>query len=144
LIVYDINFFDHKSIKEKIIKYLKSNKLIKIQVDYSQGVDLKRVAQLHNLTIQQVIKRHTDVTYRVYAIGFLEGFAYLAKVDSKIATPRLKTPRDKIKKGSVAIADNQTAIYPEDSAGGWNIIGVTEFDDFDKFEIGDRVRFISV
>ena len=102
---------------------------------------MERVAEINNISTEEVIARHTQTTYRVYAIGFMVGFAYLAKVDDTIATPRLSTPRDKVPKGSVAIADTQTAIYPQDSAGGWNIIGHTDFDDFSSFEIGDRVRF---
>ncbi len=119
-------------------------KLIEIPVDYTQGLDLERVAQLHGLTPAEVIAKHTGKTYRVYAIGFMVGFAYLANVDDNIATPRLSSPRSKVPKGSVAIAESQTAIYPQESAGGWNIIGHTEFDDFESFEIGDSVRFVSV
>ncbi len=151
LIQYDMNYYDHLSIKEAILKQLsehqestveKSTKLIEIPVDYSKGIDLNRVATLHHISTQEVIAKHTQTTYRVYAIGFMVGFAYLAKVDEDIATPRLSTPRDKVPKGSVAIADTQTAIYPQDSAGGWNIIGHTNFEDFDRFEVGDSVRFI--
>ena len=150
LIQYNINHYDHLSIKETVLKQVseyqensteKSSKLIEIPVDYSKGMDLNRVAELHNISTQKVIEKHTQTTYRVYAIGFMVGFAYLAKVDDAIATPRLSSPRDKVPKGSIAIADTQTAIYPQDSAGGWNIIGHTDFDDFSSFEIGDRVRF---
>lgn len=38
----------------------------------------------------------------------------------------------------------QLMVLSKDSAGGWNIVGHTDFDDFDRFEIGDSVRFISV
>ena len=48
----------------------------------------------------------------------------------------------------VAIADNQTAVYPQNSPGGWNIIGKTALELFDKnlrnltiFEIGNKVKF---
>ncbi|WP_052502536.1 carboxyltransferase domain-containing protein [Halarcobacter anaerophilus] len=44
----------------------------------------------------------------------------------------MKTPRKKIPKGSVAIADSQTAVYPKESPGGWNILGRTAFNFFDK------------
>ena len=101
------------------------------------------MAEFHGLTPDEVIAKHTAKTYRVYAIGFMVGFAYLANVDDDIITPRLDTPRAKVPKGSVAIAESQTAIYPQQSAGGWNIIGHTEFDDFESFEIGDSVRFVA-
>jgi allophanate hydrolase subunit 1 len=72
------------------------------------------------------------------------GFAYLGTLPTTLITPRLSTPRAKVPKGSVAIADNQTAIYPQQSAGGWNIIGHTDFDDFASFSIGDSVEFIRI
>ena len=50
----------------------------------------------------------------------------------RISTSRLQTQEKKFLKGSVAIANNQTAIYPQNSAGGWNIIGKTAFEVFDK------------
>jgi KipI family sensor histidine kinase inhibitor len=121
-----------------------TNKLIKIPTNYKNNLDLQRVAKHNYLTIDEVIKLHTQTIYRVYAIGFIVGFAYLAKVNPKITTPRLETPRAEVPKGSVAIADNQTAIYPQNSAGGWNIIGHTHFDEFDSFCVGDRVQFVSI
>ena len=153
LVQYDIFHYDSDSIKEIIIKQLceqnikhaiKQGKLIEIPVDYSQGLDLQRVADYHGISCEEVIAKHIGKTYRVYAIGFMEGFAYLGKVDDTIITPRLDSPRKKIPKGSVAIAEVQTAIYPLDSPGGWNILGVTDFDDFALFEVGDRVRFLDV
>jgi KipI family sensor histidine kinase inhibitor len=96
------------------------------------GFDLQRVALNANISIEEVIKIHSSKIYDVFTIGFLPGFAYLASVDDKIITPRLNSPRKKIPKGSVAIADSQTAVYPCDSPGGWNIIGRTTFEFFDK------------
>ena len=151
LIQYDLSFYDYLSIQKAITKQLsthqdasvaKENKLIKIPTHYDKGLDLERVAKYHQLTAEEVIELHTQTIYRVYAIGFMVGFAFLARVNEKIATPRLSTPRAKVPKGSVAIADSQTAIYPQDSAGGWNIIGRTEFDGFDQFTIGDSVQFV--
>jgi KipI family sensor histidine kinase inhibitor len=153
LVHYDINFYNESEIKKTINELLKnrtkksvskSSKTIEIPVDYSKGLDLQRVAEFNNLSVEDVIKIHTDKTYRVYAIGFMVGFAYLAKVDDSIVTPRLDTPRSKVTKGSVAIADNQSAVYPSDSAGGWNILGMTDFDEFDRFEVGDSVRFVAL
>ena len=52
-------------------------------------------------------------TYRVYMVGFVPGFAYMAEVDPRIAAPRRATPRTAVPAGSVAIAGGQTGIYPE-------------------------------
>ncbi|MCH9739571.1 MAG: allophanate hydrolase subunit 1 [Epsilonproteobacteria bacterium] len=152
LIHYDIYIYNYQTIQETIIEALErtqqsfkksDGKLITIPTNYN-GVDLESVAKTNNLTIDEVITLHTQTIYRVYAIGFMVGFAYLAKVNPQIATPRLNTPRAKVPKGSVAIADNQTAIYHQESAGGWNIIGHTEFDAFEQFAVGDRVQFVRV
>ena len=150
LVQFDIFTHDHESLiaiikkealKQQNIKTTTENKLIKIPTNYQQNLDLERVAKHNKLDIDEVINLHTQNTYRVYAIGFMVGFAYLASVPSKISTPRLQSPRKKVPKGSVALADTQTAIYPQDSAGGWNIIGHTEFDAFHTFEVGDKVQF---
>ncbi|MEA3491445.1 MAG: allophanate hydrolase subunit 1 [Campylobacterota bacterium] len=153
LIQYDLSLYNYRSIQEAIKKQLsthqsttttKESRLIKIPTSYDDGLDLERVAESNQLTVEEVILLHTQTIYRVYAIGFMVGFAFLASVNEKIATPRLSTPRAKVPKGSVAIADSQTAIYPQDSAGGWNIIGQTEFDDFEHFSVGDTVEFVRI
>ena len=148
---FDVQYYSFNTLKEKITVMLsgrevpsrqKGGALYEIPVDYHQGVDLERIANLHHLSVDEAIKIHTGKTYRVYAIGFMVGFAYLGVVDRRIMTPRLKTPRQKVAKGSVAIANSQTAIYPQNSAGGWNIVGITKFDNFENFQIGDRIRFV--
>ena len=147
---YDLNQHNQQSIKKLILSKLsqntstlssKANKTIEIPTQYN-GIDLERVAQHNQLSIKEVINLHTQQSYRVYAIGFMVGFAYLAKLNPRIATPRHATPRSKVPKGAVAIADHQTAIYPQDSAGGWNIIGETDFEDFTSFKVGDYVQFV--
>jgi KipI family sensor histidine kinase inhibitor len=87
------------------------------------GADLESLAAAAGLTTAEVIDLHCATQYRVYAIGFAPGFAYLGEVDPRIAAPRLSTPRAKVPRGSVAIADQQTAVYPTESPGGWNLIG---------------------
>ncbi len=141
-ISYDIFKFDFESIKSFLEKNLKNLKpyensgqnIITIDVfyDIEVGFDLQRVATLSNISIKELIQIHSSKVYDVYAIGFLPGFAYLASIDEKIIVPRLETPRKVIPKGSVAIADNQTAVYPTNSPGGWNILGRTAFKLFDK------------
>ena len=153
LIQYDLTLYDYLSIQKAITKQLstyqntttiKQNKLITIPTHYDEEFDLKRVADFNHITTEELIQLHTQMIYRVYAIGFMVGFAFLASVNKKIATPRLSIPRAKVPKGSVAIAETQTAIYPQDSPGGWNIIGRTEFDGFDQFSIGDSVQFVRI
>lgn len=142
LVTYDIFKFDFDSIKnflEECLKDIKveensNSEIITIDVYYGEevGLDLQRVADNSKKTIDEVIEIHSSKLYDVYAIGFLPGFAYMAQIDDSIITPRLETPRKSIPKGSVAIADNQTAVYPQNSPGGWNILGNTTFELFDK------------
>ncbi len=113
--------------------------------------DLEHLAENAGLSCQEVIDIHTSMQYRVYAIGFAPGFAYLGEVDARIAAPRLATPRKKVPKGAVAIADRQTAVYPAVSPGGWNLIGLCPVDMFNPntkptmpVQVGDKVQFKSV
>jgi len=152
LVEYDTSLLTHTKLKERIKKGLQETssnittrqKHIKIPTDYSKGEDIESVAKYHNLSIEEIIDLHSSTTYRVYAIGFMVGFAYLGRLSPKLFTPRLSTPRAKVPKGAVAIADHQTAIYPQQSAGGWNIIGHTDFDDSSSFSIGDSVEFVRI
>lgn len=130
-----------------------SEKTIVIPVYYGPEVslDVDLLASFSKLSVDEVIEIHSSTIYDVYAIGFAPGFAYLGNVDRRIAMPRKESPRQKIAKGSVGIADQQTAIYPADSPGGWQIIGCTPIslidyndDKLTKFETGDKVKFDSI
>jgi len=112
------------------------------------GEDLESLAAHAGLAVDEVIALHSGVEYRVYAIGFAPGFAYLGQVDERIAAPRLATPRKHVPRGAVAIAERQTAVYPSESPGGWNLIGRCPVRMFDPaadpvmpVAVGDRVRF---
>jgi len=127
-----------------------ADKLIEIPVYYGEEValDLHYIAEKAQLTHKQVIEIHSSKIYDVYAIGFSPGFAYLGNVDDAIACPRKTTPRQKVLQGSLGIADQQTAIYPTDSPGGWQIIGRTPIQLIDynserltPFSTGDKVKF---
>lgn len=100
------------------------------------------------LPLDKLIELHTAPIYTVSAIGFAPSFAFLSGLDKQLERPRLKTPRVNIHKGSVGIADQQTAVYPNDSPGGWNIIGNCPIElyrpdgvEICPFSIGDHVRF---
>lgn len=123
-------------------------RLIEVPVLYD-GAGLSRVAERNGLSVDEVIRLHSDPTYLVYMLGFSPGFAYMGGLDPKLATPRLETPRVSVPAGSVGIAGHQTGIYPVASPGGWNIIGRTPLQLFDPnaekpflFEPGDEVRFV--
>lgn len=115
----------------------------------SVGPDLKALAEACNLTVDQVIDRHTGTTVQVYAIGFSPGFGFMGQVDPAIARPRLARPRVRVPGGSVGIANRQTAVYPSPSPGGWQLIGrcptpLFSETDLALLSVGDRVRFRAV
>lgn len=140
-----------KSFKTKDFKQSKS-KFFKIPVCYDDfGIDINLIANHAGLKPSEVIKIHLEQIYTLHFIGFLPGFLYLGDVDKRIQIPRRKTPRSKVEKGSVGIAENQTGIYPMNSPGGWQIIGKTPLDLFQVenlppslFRPGDQVQFYAV
>ena len=112
------------------------------------GPDLTDVAARAGLSEAEVIAIHAGRTYRVYVVGFIPGFPYMASVDERLALPRRATPRLRVPAGSVAIAAGQTGIYPRETPGGWHLIGRTRVKPYDRaraqsflFKPGDRVRF---
>jgi len=128
----------------------RSGAVIEVPVLYggAMGPDIEDVARFGGCAVADVVAWHAAVTYRVYLVGFVPGFAYLATVDPRIAAPRRATPRVTVPLGSVAVAGGQTGIYPDATPGGWNIIGRTPLLPFDParatpslFKPGDQVRF---
>lgn len=166
LIIYDPHLTDHFAVSKEIQKAMTihansggisaskvDSKLVKLPVYYGtdSGPDLENLASNARLSVEEVINIHQSIEYRVYAIGFAPGFAYLGEVDERIAAPRLSTPRQRVPRGAVAIADRQTAVYPSISPGGWNLIGLCPTLMFDPnakptmpVKTGDRVQFESI
>lgn len=110
--------------------------------------DLANVAERCGLTTEQVIEAFTSVEYRVFMLGFLPGFPYLGTLDERLVLPRRDVPRERVPVGSVAIAGQQAGIYPQDSPGGWHILGRTKVPMFDAEKLaflrpGMKVRFVA-
>lgn len=121
-----------------------------VPVLYS-GPDLDDVAKASGLSRMDIAKLHSGVVYQVYMLGFLPGFAYLGDLSEQLRLPRLKEPRTRVPPGSVAIAEQLTAIYPAQSPGGWRLIGRTPLRLFDPaknppslFAPGDVITFHAV
>ena len=126
--------------------------VVRIPVCYEDqfATDIHWLAEQKNISHQDIIRIHTSRQYRVYMLGFLPGFAYMAEVDDQVAVPRKAQPQW-ILAGSVGIAGKQTGIYPLNSPGGWQIIGRTPLKMFDKDEAepcllkaGDYVQFYPI
>jgi KipI family sensor histidine kinase inhibitor len=127
-----------------------SGTLVDVPVCYDEpyGPDLGDVAAFAGAAPDDVMAWHLAREYRVFVVGFVPGFAYMASVDPRIAAPRRSSPRLKVPAGSVAVAAGQTGIYPAATPGGWNVIGRCPVRPYDPdraapflFHPGDRVRF---
>ena len=147
--------------KNKIIDYLKSikisqkknnekSKIIEIPVCYDDkyAIDLNYISKITNLNKNEIIDLHTNTLFHVYMIGFLPGLPFMGNIDKIVNLPRKLTPRINIPKGSIGIVDNLCVIYPQNSPGGWNIIGRTPVEIFpnvykNSFNInaGDKIKF---
>lgn len=119
--------------------------------DLEFGLDMENVVRTLNLSTDELIKQHTSHEYVVYGIGFLPGFMYLGGLPSTLEIPRRAEPRLKVEKGAVGLAGKQTGIYPQESPGGWNIIGNCPVNLFDPdkstpcfINVGDKIRFTSI
>jgi KipI family sensor histidine kinase inhibitor len=113
--------------------------------------DLAEVARRLKLEPEEVAQRHAAGEYRVLMIGFAPGHAYMGGLHPSLALSRRATPRPEVPAGSVAIANEQTVVYPYAISGGWNVIGRTPLVIFDAareqpslFGPGDRVRFRAI
>lgn len=121
------------------------------QLPNGLATDLNSVCEILQCTESQLIDAHSSATYRVDMLGFLPGFAYLSGLSEALQLPRKSQPALKVPAGSVAIAEQYSAIYPVDSPGGWHLIGHTHFKCIDwqqsifcPFKPLDTVQFIPI
>jgi KipI family sensor histidine kinase inhibitor len=131
-----------------------SPEVVEIPVHYGEkaGWDLSLVSEKTGLSVAQVIEQHSATIYHAYALGFTPGFCYLASLKPCLHLPRRDTPRLMIPQGAVAIAEQQTAVYPSSSPAGWHIIGQTpkamyqvENQNFQAtISVGQQVKFTPI
>lgn len=162
LIIYYVSYIENVYSEVLTVKELlntpnipkKVNSLlynIPVCYDPGFGLDLEFLANQKKCSVAEIISLHTQPVYTVYFIGFLPGFLYLGGLDKKLHISRKEQPRMKVEKGAVGIGENQTGIYPKASPGGWQIIGKSPVDFFDRnskppceIGAGDRVKFYSI
>jgi KipI family sensor histidine kinase inhibitor len=161
LINYDPRVISFEEIRERVQAIIKLDarageqrkRIYEIPVCYggAYGPDLANIAKHAGLTEEEVIQIHSSRDYLIYMLGFLPGFCYLGGLDERIHTPRLANPRVKINAGSVGIGGSQTGIYPLDSPGGWQLMGMTPVKTYDParetpilVEAGDYIRFVPI
>lgn len=161
LINYDPRVIRYEEMKQRMQDLIKVDakaeagrkRVFEIPVCYGgeYGPDIANIAKNAGLSEKEVIEIHSSRDYLIYMLGFLPGFTYLGGLDERIHTPRLATPRIKINAGSVGIGGSQTGIYPLDSPGGWQLMGMTPVKTYDPereipilVEAGDYIRFVPV
>jgi KipI family sensor histidine kinase inhibitor len=140
-------------LKESLAAGEEAARSVEVPVCYDPqfAPDIEEVAKQVKLPVEEVAGRHAAGDYRVLMIGFAPGHAYMSGLDEKLAVPRRATPRALVAPGAVAIANEQTVVYPYAIPGGWSVIGRTPLSVFDAtrrepslFAAGDRVRFRAI
>ena len=140
IISFDLNLTDFNSIKKKIenlelnkLEKTKSNKInIPICCEKEFALDVKKLENKLKISEEKIYERFFSKEYFCYMTGFIAGLPFLGDLDESLKSRRLETPRVKIPKGSVGIAEQFCNIYTFESPGGWNIIGNTPINVFDK------------
>jgi len=124
---------------------------IPVCYDLSFGIDLEDLSNSNSISIDEIIKLHSSTSYSVLSMGFLPGFLYLGMNHKKLYCERKDKPELNIKSGSIGIARDQTGIYPQDSPGGWRIIGRSPISFFNVNEKspcftrpGDKIKFQNI
>jgi inhibitor of KinA len=127
------------------------NITIPVCYDKEFGIDLEELSLQLQLSTEEIIYIHKSKTYKVFMTGFTPGFPYMGIIDERLTTKRRSSPRVTADAGSVAIAGNQTGIYPLNTPGGWNIIGRTPLKIFDLnkenpfvLKAGDEIKFEAI
>ncbi|AWT49922.1 allophanate hydrolase subunit 1 [Psychrobacter sp. YP14] len=152
-----LTFIELNELKQHLTQLIKQTegqsiqgKHIQIPVQYGgeYGPDLKPMAQALGLSVEEVVKLHSEAIYTVYFIGFQPGFPYLGGLSEKLYFPRRETPRTQVPAGSVGIGGEQTGVYPFSSPGGWQLLGRTQMPLFDltqnpptALSAGDTLQF---
>ncbi len=112
------------------------------------GIDLDELADMKQMSREELIALHASADYRVYMIGFAPGFSYLGGLPRQLHTPRLAVPRQRIDASAIGIGGKQASINSVPGPSGWRFIGRTPLKLFDPsrpqpflLRAGDRVRF---
>jgi len=144
-IVENLDIYDDKS---------EFSKKIKIPVCYSDtfSLDIKRLETKLSMDREKIYENFLNKEYFCYMTGFIAGMPFLGDLDKSLRVKRLETPRVKVPKGSVGLTEQFANIYTFESPGGWNIIGNTPLEIFDKSKTenpnlispGDTVTFENI
>ena len=157
LIVFDINFKKDVEILIQKLKLINEDNdvkstqhLISVCYDEEYALDYKNVENAFSIDFDEFINLHSSAILNVFMIGFMPGLPFLGLLNINQSLPRLENPRISIPAGSVGVVDKLSVIYPNKSSGGWNLVGRTTFNLFNKnsnttiLNPGDTVKFQNI
>lgn len=143
----------HQQLMQNISPAISTGNIVKIPVCYQPpyAIDLKKVCKTCNLPPEEIIRLHTQPRYLVHMLGFSPGFLYLGGLNKRLYCERKQMPDMAVPAGSVGIGGMQTGVYPQQTPGGWQIIGCTPLSLFQPNTSSpyiasplDYVQFISI
>lgn len=118
------------------------------------------VCQLNGLAGRAALRRlHASSEYWVAALGFWPGLCSLMPLDerARLFAPKYNPPRTWTPKGTIGLGGALTCIYPDQTPGGYQLLGRTPMPIWDReqrlsafreslalFRPGDRVRFVPI
>ena len=151
------NFFKVKKIIENLeIKKQNQNekKLIEIPICSEKKfiLDHNRLEKVLKIKFDKILEIFFRKNYFCYMTGFIAGMPFLGDISEELRVKRLETPRVKVPKGSIGLTEQFCNIYTYESPGGWNIIGNTPIEIFNKnnqnnpalINPGDTIKFIQI
>ena len=157
VISFDLEITNYSKVK-KIIenleikeKYENSKKTVAIPIccEGTLKLDHERLEKLLKIKFDKILDIFFSKEYFCYMTGFIAGMPFLGDLNEKLHINRLDTPRVKVPKGSIGLTEQFCNIYTYESPGGWNIIGNTPLEIFNKnnqknpalINPGDTVKF---
>ena len=157
IVSYDLSLTNYSKVKKLIEKLEikekkeKDSKIVEIPVccENNFNLDAKRLEETLNIKFEKLLEIFFNKEYFCYMTGFIAGMPFLGDSNKKLRIKRLATPRVKVPKGSIGLTEQFCNIYTYESPGGWNIIGNTPLEVFDKdnqtrpmlINPGDKVKF---
>ena len=160
VVSFDLDVINYQKVRD-LIKNLEIKKKIEIEnktieipicLDNKFQLDLKRLEEITKMSTSEIYKIFFSKQYFCYMTGFIAGMPFMGDVDKRLQSKRLETPRIKVPKGSIGITEKFCNIYTFESPGGWNIIGNTPIEIFNKnkqdqpilINPGNKVQFYEI
>ena len=157
IVSFDLTLTNYSKIK-KLIENIEINdksekvkKLIEVPIccENNLKLDDDRLEKILKIKFDKILENFFNKEYFCYMTGFIAGMPFLGDINEKLRAKRLETPRVKVPKGSVGLTEQFCNIYTYESPGGWNIIGNTPVEIFNKdnqddpalINPGDKVKF---